>query len=134
MLGFKAPGVWHKTREDWNRPHTVYVVATVGRDSPVKIGMTNCLRQRLWDLSSGNPEGVYAAGSEPVCKWLARQVEARLHVHFADRARGREWFDVSAEEAIAAMATLSEMARTVVGMIEHRIWQDKANARRFARA
>jgi len=133
LWGFTPPCGWHKTLKDWDRPHTVYVVATIGCDRPVKIGMTNWLDQRLWSLSSGNPDGVYAAGSEPVCKWLARQVEARLHLHFADRSRGREWFDVPAIEAVAALSELSARARDATVAIARMVPKAKADARRFAR-
>lgn len=60
--------------------------------------MTNSVRQRLWDLSSGNPHGVRLLAQRECCHWLARQVERRLHAAFADRAIGREWFDVTLEE------------------------------------
>jgi len=96
--------------------------------------MTNSLTTRVLHLSAGSPEGVYAAHHANVGAWLARQIEARLHAHFADRALGREWFAVEAEEAGAALSVLAEKAAEATPHIEFLVWQDKAAARRFARA
>jgi hypothetical protein len=67
-----------------------YFARPVGRETPIKIGYSWNPPSRMVDLRWNGEQ----------CELLAvieRNVEGRLHAHFADWHEGREWFTVNPE-------------------------------------
>ena len=80
----------------------VYVIGPEG--GPFKIGVATSVDARRYSLQTGNPHRLYV-----IATWeheAPRMVEAQAHRALADRRLQGEWFNVSAEEAVAAVAAI----------------------------
>lgn len=77
----------------------------------LKIGITQDLEKRVRQFEAGNPRGITVEATRRLPRSLARQVERRLHEHFAGRAIGREWFaDLTSAEVLKVAAPLINAA------------------------
>lgn len=112
--GFRHPAIGGDGWQKWFEPSWIYVIASGRDERPVKIGYAGCVEQRILAFEAGNPLGLRALHRFATCKGMARQVERRVHELFKDRALGREWFDVHADEAAAAIPGLCELGRQAV--------------------
>jgi hypothetical protein len=109
-LGFSPP--LGPRRGDHIRVATLYFIS-----SPpfLKIGITDNIARRLKEFQAGNPHLIHLAGHRTIPAPLARQIERRVHEHFAERAIGREWFrDLDHREAAQAADPHIRKARTAI--------------------
>lgn len=104
--GFTHPSIGEAGYGVWFAPCFVYVLASGRDEQPVKIGLSSDVARRIRQFEAGNPYGLRAVYTHPVGKGVARQVENRLHIAFASKALGREWFEVGADEASALIPEL----------------------------
>lgn len=90
---------------------TVYLIGA--SDSPlVKIGYSHSPERRLADLQSGSPLKLALLATWPG----GQEMEARLHVCFAEERKHGEWFDLGREpvgRVDAALARIHQAARTL---------------------
>lgn len=80
----------------------VYVIGV--SDNPVKIGYADRVETRLIALQIGNPEELQIFGRVAVPWAMAKAIEAKTHAILRERHRRGEWFNVSADQALAAIA------------------------------
>lgn len=99
--GFTHPSIGEAGYDVWFAPCFVYVLASGRNDRPVKIGISSDVTRRILQFEAGNPYGLRAMFTHPVGRGVARQVEHKIHSMFAEKALGREWFELSAAEAEA---------------------------------
>ena len=82
----------------------IVFVYIIGPESgPVKVGQSASPDQRALQLRSHTSERLFVMGQYPVGKALALSVEHYAHWLLRDRHIGREWFDVTRDEAEAAI-------------------------------
>lgn len=86
---------------------TVYVIGPAG--GPMKIGYANNAERRRDELQIGNHADLAIHCVARVPSETARQIEAGVHKRLADRNRRGEWFDVTVEEARAAISAVSDV-------------------------
>lgn len=143
LWGFYEPSIGERGWEAWFDPCNVYVIASGREERPVKIGVASNVEKRIHSLEAGNPHGLRAMFVRPVGRGLALQVERRLHRYFEPRAMGREWFDVHADEAAAAIPDLCDKADEALAAFKAEMLADRekrvaadevASTRRDARA
>ena len=84
---------------DW--PTWVYVIGA--DDGPRKIGYSTQPARRLSSLKKEAPKGAVILHGTLLSQYEAVKVEARAHQILADRRSHGEWFNVSTDEAIAAV-------------------------------
>jgi hypothetical protein len=109
-LGFSPP--LGPRKGDATKVATLYFIS-----SPpfLKIGITDNIARRMSQFQAGNPHAITLAARRSVPAPLARQIERRVHEHFADRAIGREWFrDLDHHEAVAAAMPHIKRAKIAV--------------------
>lgn len=81
--------------------YCVYVLGP--EDGPQKVGVSNDLRRRLVSIQNGNHLDLCIAAAFPVQRSEARMVEKFAHrLLWEFKIRG-EWFDVTPEQAAAAV-------------------------------
>lgn len=132
--GFYHPSIGEGGWRAWFEPYWVYVIASGADEQPVKIGITGNVQQRIKSFEAGNPYGLRAASVHRLGRGLARQVERRLHVLFADHALGREWFRVSAEDAALPIPVLCAQADEALEAFKAEILRDPVTAQQAADA
>lgn len=85
----------------WGLKTTLYFVGAPDRPRRMKIGIARDVARRLATFQAGDPD-IVLLGYRTVCRPLDRQIERLVHQALADRALGREWFNVTLDEARAA--------------------------------
>ncbi len=91
-------------------PAPAYVYVIGAADGPQKIGSAVNPASRRMMLQVGNPAILAVAYAHPVSRALVFKVEHRAHGLLADKRVRGDWFDVSPEEAVAA---IREAARQI---------------------
>lgn len=87
------------------RPGHVYVICEeVG---PVKIGITGDHKKRFSAIQAASGRVIARSWVSPVVG-KPRNIEYRLHCHFASQRVAGEWFDIGFDVAVAAAASLME--------------------------
>jgi hypothetical protein len=76
----------------------LYVIKPEGRNSPVKIGITQSLTRRLMDLQAGHPEKLEIIPIAGVPKGSAISFERAVHRHFSEDRLMGEWFAVTFQQ------------------------------------
>lgn len=77
----------------------------------IKIGVTTNLAKRLHDMRLLNPYPVKVIIRRRI--HAAFHCERKMHEIFSDKAIGREWFEVTPEEALAALPDGMAHAREI---------------------
>lgn len=126
--GFTHPSISEEGHKAWFKPCWGYVIASGNDDRPVKIGVSRDVAARIKALEAGNPHGLRAVSLHPISVAMSRQVERRLHLLFQRAALGREWFEISAEEAAAPIPELCRQAEEALNGYRDAIEQDAALA------
>lgn len=108
--GFTHPSISEDGYEAWFKPCWVYVIASGKDERPVKIGVSRDVPARIKAFEAGNPHGLRAISTHAISTAMARQVERRLHDMFVQAALGREWFDITADEAAAPIPDFCRQA------------------------
>lgn len=80
------------------------LVYMIEAGTAIKIGHTKNLSERISNLQGANPETLIVVFAAYTGTPL--QLEQNLHEYFADRRIRGEWFDISRDEALAAMVSL----------------------------
>jgi hypothetical protein len=84
-------------------PAPAYVYVIGAADGPQKIGVASDVEARRAMLQTGNPAGLVVVHHWALPRPAAFAVEGRAHWHLRDRHVRGEWFDVTPDEAIAAV-------------------------------
>lgn len=92
--GFAPPSV---TEPD---PFSCTYVYFCEFNGKTKVGIAEDVDRRLKQLSAGNPDGLQMRYARKVPKGIAYQVERKIHERLRDYTVGREWFCLTASEAI----------------------------------
>jgi hypothetical protein len=109
--GFTPPINAHR-RDRHTKKCTLYFIESAPF---LKIGIADDLKRRLLQFQAGNPHPIRVAAYRSMPAALSRQVERRVHEHFADRAIGREWFrDLDHKEAVPVAQRLINDAEKAV--------------------
>lgn len=93
---WRSPEVIAEQRRRASR-QTYCGVYFIGCGEFVKIGMTACLRGRLWYLERDNPQPLTPLGYIPTPPTGRRERELELHQRFAQFRHRREWFRLTPE-------------------------------------
>jgi hypothetical protein len=80
----------------------IYVIGTAS-SGPLKIGVAKNVRARLGGIQNGNPARLEVLFSSEVPFVDAPAIERRSHALLKAYRLTGEWFDVSAEQAVAAI-------------------------------
>lgn len=108
-LGFAPPSNFHRTH---NKTCHLYCMRS---GEFLKVGITDHVGRRLDQFRAGNPHGVDLVARRAVPASLARQIEKRVHLHFEERAIGREWFrDLAHQDVISVATPIIQRARRAV--------------------
>lgn len=80
----------------------LYVIAasTIG---PVKLGISKAPEKRVRQLQTGHAQRLHLFHTEPVAASSARMLEGLLHKSYHHVRMAGEWFDMTAEDAIASV-------------------------------
>lgn len=88
----------------------IYMIAP-SEKPPIKIGRADNVDSRLISLQVGNPAELFILARFPVPWASAQRVEREVHQRLEEKRRRGEWFDVSADEADAAIrAAIADVA------------------------
>lgn len=100
-------------------PDYIVYFAKAGRG--VKIGFSGSTRNRMGDLTWQQGEAVLVLGMAFVpTTTLARKLEAKMHVIFADKRIGGEWFDLTMADVMMALGMCRKIGiRTAGGEDNH---------------
>jgi hypothetical protein len=118
---------------DWL--YSVYVVGS--KDRPVKIGRAKNVNCRLVGLQTGSPDELFVLGSHgKMTRDEAIAIERSVHELLKDRRLRGEWFDVTADEAMALIwqqinnrvyVARGMATKDLRGYIDQAKWQQIAN-------
>lgn len=81
----------------------VYIIGPA--EGPVKVGKSEAPETRIKQLQAKTNEVLYLMGKWPLGRAHSLAVERYVHWLLRDKAIGREWFDVTREEAAHAIDT-----------------------------
>lgn len=81
----------------------VYVVGAVSGEKPVKVGVTQSIKQRLKGLQTGCPVKLKVYHAVRVRDWAAQNIERAAHHKLRPFRTHGEWFDVTPDEALAVI-------------------------------
>lgn len=115
---FKVPINYH-SREGLKA--RLYFLRTPSRPTWLKIGITRDLEQRLYGMRLGNPD-IECVAYRTIPREFDRQVERMVHEAFVDRARGREWFEVTLAEALRVANPIIARAATAAKRLPNEMW------------
>lgn len=93
---------------------TVYVVG--GEAGPRKIGITGDIKARLYNLSFVSKQQLAVLASFDMAGDDARVVEKIAHALLQEKRSNGEWFNVSTEEAIAAITEAMTQIEAAAGV------------------
>lgn len=102
------------SKPDLDLQQFIYLIASTGHPGMLKIGVANNLENRLRAFSAGNPGALSVIAHRQVNRVMAFQVERRVHDHFRERAEGREWFRITAEEVLPVIDGWTRKARAAL--------------------
>lgn len=104
--GFQKPSNVHATA---GHSSVIYFLPSNGL---LKVGLAKDLEARMSQYRLHNP-GIGRPLFRTVPRPLARQAEKMIHAALAPHARGREWFDVPAEQALAIATPIINRAARI---------------------
>lgn len=70
---------------------------------PVKLGISKAPERRVRQLQTGHAQRLHLFHTEPVAAASARMLEGLLHKSYNHVRLSGEWFDMTADEAIASV-------------------------------
>jgi len=79
----------------------------------VKVGLTDNIDRRLFNLQLGNPLPLRLAYRRTIPRPLNKQVESLVHQRLAEWSIGREWFRMSARAAVKLADPVVKKANTM---------------------
>ena len=82
----------------------LYLLRYPWGESPIKVGRAKDVDARVHQLERGHNFKLQQLAIFPGQGWLERRVHTLLSGHRATDGRGQEWFHVSLEEALLAVA------------------------------
>jgi hypothetical protein len=84
-------------------PDTSYLYAIGSTNGPIKVGHSMDVSHRLGQLQAKVTQRLFITGKWPVGQQIALAAERYAHWLLRDHSLGREWFDVSREQAVCAI-------------------------------